>query len=57
MTLYTITKKQIAPGSLDEVSAAMETYIETIDTTKTIRLYAIFQYGSGSYQGVIHHDT
>lgn len=57
MVNFAITKFNTTPGSVEAVSLAMETYIETIDNAKTIRLYTITPHGSGSWTGVIHHDT
>lgn len=57
MTNYAIEKYATPIGSITDVAAAMETLIETVVNSKTIRYYAILPYGSGSFIGVIHYDT
>lgn len=57
MANYAVTDHTTAVGSLEDVAAAMETYIETIDTTKTIRLFQIFRHSGAAFQGVVIHDA
>lgn len=44
-------------GSLKIVLAEMETYVETVDNTKTIRAIGVVSIGGGSAQGYVLHDA
>lgn len=43
-------------GSYDTVLAALETKIETVDNTKTIRLYDLKRQGN-DFVGILVYDT
>lgn len=58
MANYAVTTTTYGPDDVATVSAAMEAYIETIDTTKTIRLYTIVGCSrDNEVMGTIVHDT
>ena len=58
MANYIVTTKTYGPDDLATVVAAMETYIETIVDSKTIRLYTVVGCARDSeVMGVIVHDT
>ena len=58
MALYVLTTKTYGPDSVAAVMDAMETYMETIDDAKTIRLYKITSCSrDDQIIGVIVHDT
>lgn len=52
---YAVTTYAIK-GDYDVVLAALETKIETIDTGKTIRLYAVVPRGN-EFVGMLVYDT
>jgi hypothetical protein len=58
MANFIVTTTRYGPDDLATVAAAMETYIETIVDTKTIRLYTIIGCARDSeVMGVIVVDT
>jgi len=58
MANYAVTKTTYGPDDLATVVAAMETYIETIDNGKTIRLFTVIGCARDSeVMGVIVVDT
>ena len=56
MTSYAVTDWVSSVGPLVTVAAEMETYIETVAATKTIRLISVVPVGNNA-QGIIIHDT
>ena len=52
-----VTTVTYGPDTLDVVTAAMETTIEAIDTTKTLHLYDVYQVGPEKFRGVVVHIT
>ena len=56
MANFVVTTTTYDSGTLAAVMAEMETYIETIDDTKTIYVYGVHR-ESDQYLGVIVHDT
>ena len=57
MANYAVNDFVTSVGTLEAVAAAMETQIETIDNTKTIRLFDVQALASGMFQGVIVTDV
>ncbi len=58
MANYAVTTTQYGPDDVTTVTAAMEAYIETIDTAKTLYLYTISAVGrDNEVIGVIVHMT
>jgi len=55
MVNYALTKYSIV-GDYDAVLAALETRLETVDTTKVIRLIDIFKRGN-DFVGVLLYDA
>ena len=56
MVNYAITTHETVLDSVQNVLALLETYLETIDNTKTIYLLELVPYG-GSWKGVVIHAT
>lgn len=56
MANYAITDHVTEQGTLEEVAAALETYIETVDNTKSIRYLRIHPEGN-LFRGVVLHDA
>jgi len=56
MANYAVTDYVITNKSPTEIAAAFETYLETIDTAKTIRYIGIVEKGSAC-TGIIIHDA
>jgi len=58
MVNYAVTDVIISPGTLTGVMAAMETAVEAVDNTKTIRLLNVFyNVNTGQYEGAFLHDA
>ncbi len=57
MANYAVTDYIIGPDVLSNVMAALEIYIETIDTSKTIRLLQVIKDGDDWYRIAILHDA
>ncbi len=57
MANYAITDHATIPGTIEEVLALLETYLETIDDAKTIYLLDIKMLGSAKFQGVVIHSA
>ena len=57
MANYAVTDFVTPIGSLVEVVAAMETQLETIDDSKTLRVCDIKQISGDTFVGVIIHDA
>ena len=55
MTNYSVVN-WTTHGSIEEVAAAMETKIETIDDTKTIRLMQVAKSGN-EFVGILIYDA
>lgn len=56
MANYAVTDHVTDTGTPTEVAADIETYLETIDSTKVIRLLEVVKWGGG-YKGIIIHDA
>lgn len=57
MAAYVITDYKTDPGPAADVLAAMETYLETKDsTTNPIVMCTVVQIGPNRFQGVILHQ-
>lgn len=54
MVNYAVTDYITNIGSLREALADLETYLETVDNTKTIYLVDVKRVGGG-YQGIVIH--
>jgi len=57
MANYSVTTYTVKKGTVEDVVSALEAKIETIDNTKTIRLFAIYGTADMQYIGVIIYDT
>ena len=57
MANYAVVDYLTPTGTLVEVIAAMETKIETIDNTKTLRLVDVKQLSGDNFVGVLIYDT
>ena len=57
MANYAVTTWKSVISDLTTVLAAMDTQIETVVNTKTIRLFEVYHVGGGVYQGVMVYDT
>ena len=59
MVDYTVTTVVTAVGPASAVAALLETAIEAVANSKTIRLYSIYPSGGGGtrFVGVLVHDT
>lgn len=57
MANFVISTYVSTPLSPEDAVAAVETYLETVDNAKTIRLIQVVQIGSALFQGVVIHDT
>ena len=57
MANYAVTTWKSVISDLTTVLAALDTQIETVVNTKTIRLMNVYQMGGGAYQGVLVYDT
>ena len=57
MTDYTVENWRSQVASADTVLEEMETQIETIDNTKTIRLNQIVHVGADNFIGFLIYDT
>ena len=54
MAAFAVVDHTTNKGTLAEVAALMETYIETLDSTNNTLIYAdIKEHGPYSYQGVV----
>jgi hypothetical protein len=57
MAAYLVTRYTIEKGSIEDAVAAMETQLETVTDTKTVRLAKILPTASGKYMVVLVYDT
>lgn len=57
MPNYAVTRFQTAIASLATVLAALETQIETVDNTKTIREFGVYQIAADTFVGALVYDT
>ncbi len=57
MASYAVTDWVSATGTLAAVMALAETYLETVDSTKTIRMEGIVKHGNSTFQAYIMHDA
>lgn len=57
MANYAVTVTTYGPDTLANVSAAIETYLETVDSLKVIRYLGVYPTGGGLYEGVVVVDT
>jgi hypothetical protein len=57
MANYAVTDHVTVQGSMVEVAALLETYLETVTNTFTIRLLQIEPVGSGQFIGVCIHNA
>lgn len=55
MANYAITDYTTGPTSMVNALALLETYLETIDTTKTIYLVSVVHLGGDSVIGAVLH--
>ena len=47
----------VTTGTPEAVAAALETQIETVDNTKTIRVFSVLPRGGNDFVGVLIYDT
>ena len=57
MANYSVTRYSSTPGSLTAALSALETKLETIVNTKTIRYINIEQIKPGSWVALLIYDT
>ena len=57
MANYLVTRFQTAIAPLATVLAALETQIETVDNTKTIREFGVYQIAADTFVGALIYDT
>ena len=57
MANYAVTDWTSTAGSMEDVAAAIETKLETIDNSKTIRLLEVHQLGSALFQAIMIYDA
>ena len=57
MANYAVTDYKTSESQLGTVIAALETKLETIDTSKTIRYIDVLPMGNGEFVGVIIYDA
>lgn len=57
MANYAVTDWTSSVGPLVSVLAEMETYVETVDDTKTIRGVGVVPIGSDNAQAWVLHDA
>ena len=57
MVNFTVTRFQTAIAPLATVLAALETQIETVDNTKTIREFGVYQIAADTFVGALIYDT
>jgi hypothetical protein len=57
MANYAVIKWASKPGALTTVMGELETYIETVDSSKTIRGIGIVPIGSDNAQAWVVHDA
>lgn len=57
MVNFAVTDWTSSTSSPTVVAAEIETYLETVDNTKTIRNISVVQRGSDNCQAIIIHDA
>jgi hypothetical protein len=57
MANYAVTDYVSAVGTLAEVMALVETYLETLADSKTIRMEGIVKHGNSTFQAYLIHDA
>jgi hypothetical protein len=57
MANYAVDDTTFGPGTLSEVAALIETHLETIDDTKTIRLLEVKHLYGDKFEGISIIDT
>lgn len=57
MANFAITDYVTDAGTVEEVMALLETYIETLTDDKTLHYVDIIQLGSALFQGVVLHKA
>lgn len=57
MANYSVTDYVTKPDKPENIAALLETYIETIDATKTLRLVTMIPAGGSAVIGVVIHDA
>lgn len=57
MANYSVTKYTIVKGTIEDVITELETKIETVDDSKTIRLLQVLGTPDRQYMGIIIYDT
>lgn len=57
MVDYAVVDHVTKTGSMTEVAALLETYLETVTNSFTIHLVSIQPVGSGQFQGVVIHNA
>lgn len=57
MANYAVTDQTTAIGDLSTVAAELETLVEAVDNTKTIRLLEVVKVGNETFQGILIHDA
>ena len=57
MVNYAVVTHNTVTGSMTEVVALLETYLETVTDSFTIHLVTIQPVGSGQFQGAVIHNA
>jgi hypothetical protein len=57
MANYAVTDYVSAVGTLAAVMALVETYLETLADTKTIRMEGVIKHGNSTFQAYLIHDA
>jgi|TARA_Y100000034_G_scaffold136090_1_gene210748 hypothetical protein len=57
MANYSVVDQVTKKGTLTQVADALETLVEAVDNTKTIRLLQIENVGGNQFQGVFVYDA
>ena len=57
MAAYSVTTQTVEYGTVELAAAGMETLIEAVTDTKTIRMAKILPTASGKYMVVLIYDT
>jgi hypothetical protein len=57
MANYAVTDHLTVVDDPVTVMAALETYLETVDDSKTIHLLQVIQLGSAGFQGLVIHGA
>jgi hypothetical protein len=57
MANYSITNYVTKADKPENITALLETYVETVDTTKVLRYVGVVPAGGSAVIGIVIHDT